>query len=87
MSSKLRFASVLLVATLIVVAGCSVLMPNVYAVWHVTLQSRQDNGATTNKGTITVQPTVFNLPFDWSGGLASYSITYNPASGYVFVRW
>jgi len=55
MLGKFRLVSVLLIAMLIVVAGCSMLMRNANAqIFLLTLQSREDNGATTNKGQIVL---------------------------------
>jgi len=92
MSSKLRFVSVFLVASLIVIAGSVVLMPKVSAqpAYLVQFSSQQDNLATTNLGTMQFGPPVnmlVGLPFGQIFGAISCSLTYNPVAGYFFVSW
>ena len=53
----------------------------------VNLESSQDNNATSNKGTITFSGNSYSLPNTISVSPWSYSVTYNPESGYEFVRW
>lgn len=53
------------------------------------LNSTQDDGATTNKGTITINGTqTYTLPdYDYFWDDVEHQITYNPEKGYAFVRW
>lgn len=63
-------------------------------VTYATLQSREDNNATTNLGSIIIGGTTFGeggiFPFSVKtifGGPSGYSLTYVAHSGYVFVKW
>ncbi|MCJ7506420.1 hypothetical protein MUP05_08150, partial [Candidatus Bathyarchaeota archaeon] len=53
----------------------------------INLESAQDTGASTNKGTITLAGVVSSLPGDVTKPAGVYSVSYSPASGYAFVRW
>jgi len=89
MSSKVRFVSVLLVAALMVIAGSVMLMQKANAQQPiVTLDSKQDNGATVHLGTIDAYgiPGLL-LPNIAGAGPGNTIITYHPAPGYYFVRW
>ncbi|MCJ7425179.1 C25 family cysteine peptidase [Candidatus Bathyarchaeota archaeon] len=60
----------------------------VYAETYIAhLESRQDNSATSDLGTITFDGMVYNLPSDVSKASGSYSATYSPASNYLFDHW
>lgn len=76
---------------MIVLASWSTLTPKANGQGVVVVfNSKQDNLATTNLGTVTIGP-----PASYTGvlqfGIAlnplSYAITYNPAAGYYFVKW
>jgi len=94
----LRLVSVVLVATLMVVAGCSMLMPAVMADYHGDFKSTEDTGVTSNLGKINFKDCTVPVPGDYSlpqiglgvgipGGPYTATITYLPASGYRFVKW
>lgn len=53
----------------------------------IHLESRQDNAATSNKGTTTFAGSTHSLPKDMSVNQGSYTVTYSPEGGYEFVRW
>jgi len=53
----------------------------------VRLESRQDNGATSNLGQIVFAGTSYSLPSDIIKIAGNYSIRYDPAFDYEFVRW
>lgn len=77
-----------LLVTLVVVGSVSVLIPKANAQgYDVTLESRQDNGATVNIGTITFASVTYVLPATAFTMSKTVLITYNPPLGYVFVRW
>ena len=86
---KRYFVSLLLLATLVLVGSYAMLTPRANATgFRVDADSRQDNGATVNLGTITVAGLQKNLPNAWTlVGDASWSLVYTPAPGYYFVRW
>lgn len=88
MPSKLRLASILLVATLIVVAGCLMLVSKVNAQggFKISLVSQHVAGTSSNLGTIVFNGVPYTLPNSVSG-TATYPITYNPVPGTYFVRW
>ena len=54
-----------------------------FAQYDVHLESREDNGASSNKGMISS----YFLPTDILKPPGSYSATYYPESGYSFVKW
>jgi len=94
----LRLISVVLVATSMVVAGCSMLMPAVMADYHGDFKSTEDTGVTSNLGKIRFADCTVPPPGDYSlpqvglgvgSGTPPYTatITYLPASGYRFVKW
>ena len=94
----MRLISVVLVATLMVVAGCSMLMPAVMADYHGDFKSTEDTGVTSNLGKINFKDCTVPVPGDYSlpqiglgvgipGGPYTATITYLPASGYRFVKW
>ena len=99
MSAKLRLASVLLVAALMVVAGSSMLMPPVAAgarVELVELHSKQANGASSYIGHISAILLPNNPPVTivFSGSkivqtfaTGMWTFLYVPASGFIFLRW
>jgi hypothetical protein len=58
-----------------------------YNAYVVFLTSREDNGASMNKGTITFDGAVLSLPGDVMKVPGTYSVSYSPATGYTFVRW
>jgi hypothetical protein len=77
-----------LLVTFIVLISCSALLPKAKAVTSIDLESRESNVASVNKGTITLAGKTYSLPsglFEAPSG--SFQITYNPASGFRFVRW
>jgi len=51
--------------------------------FEVRLQSREDDGASSNKGLINS----YSLPTTILKAAGSYSATYSPEAGYWFVRW
>jgi 5-hydroxyisourate hydrolase-like protein (transthyretin family) len=53
----------------------------------VSLESRQDKGASSNLGKITLQGKAMSLPSTVSTVTGSYSASYTPAPGYVFDHW
>ena len=88
MASKFRLVPVLLLAVLIVVAGCSMLTPKANAGIVISWSSQQDNMATQNLGTITLSPgDTFGLPANLGLLGSTTPLTYNPAPGYYFVMW
>ncbi len=54
---------------------------------RVSLESRQDTGASSNLGTITLQGQAWSLPSTVSTVAGGYSASYTPAPGYVFDHW
>jgi len=83
-----RIVTLLLLGTLVVIANCSTLMPKANAIPTITLESRQSNDASTNLGTITLDGTTYDpLPKDVLAISTDFQVTYNPASGFRFVRW
>jgi len=56
-------------------------------IYRIHLESKEDNSATSNLGTITFDGSSFGLPTNVSKTAGSYSATYNPASGYAFDHW
>jgi len=87
MPSQYRFASVLLVAMLIVVGSVCLVVDKAYAVRHIYLRSREINDASTNLGAITVSGTTYSLPEHLTNPPVDFQITYTPASGFKFVKW
>jgi len=87
--SRERLIAVLLAATLIAVAGCSLLAPKANAQgFQITIQSRQVNGATVNLGMVSWAGGVpFVLPRTGGVGPGQVQIQYYPAAGYYFVKW
>ncbi|MCJ7506414.1 hypothetical protein MUP05_08120, partial [Candidatus Bathyarchaeota archaeon] len=53
----------------------------------IHLESREDNEASGNKGTITLDGAVLLLSGNTQTAPGVHSISYSPASGYKFVRW
>jgi len=53
----------------------------------VHLESSQDNAASSNLGSIVFDGSTHSLPNDIIKTAGTYSISYNPASGYVFDHW
>jgi len=77
-----------LLVTFVVLISCSALLPKANAVTEINLESRESNVASMNKGTITLASNTYSLPngpFEAPSG--SFQITYNPVSGFRFVRW
>jgi 5-hydroxyisourate hydrolase-like protein (transthyretin family) len=54
---------------------------------RVSLESRQDTGASSNLGKITLQGQAWSLPSTVSTVAGGYSASYRPAPGYVFDHW
>ena len=89
-SNRFRPVSVLLVTTLIAVAGYSILAPKADAVngFMVGFQSKEERGGSTNLGIISFSSTLrFSLPRAPSLVGGSGVVEYFPALGYEFVRW
>jgi parallel beta-helix repeat protein len=55
--------------------------------YDVNLQSGQDDGSTSNLGTIVFDGSTYHLPNAAVEPSGTYTASYNPASGYVFVSW
>jgi len=53
----------------------------------VALESREENFATQNLGTIQLEATVYNLDNSTMVGEGVYFLEYVPADGYIFVNW
>jgi len=53
----------------------------------IHLESMEDNAASSNLGTITFDGSTYSLPNDVTKPAGTYTIRYNPASGYVFDHW
>jgi hypothetical protein len=53
----------------------------------VHLESKEDNSTSSNIGTMNLEGLSYSLPGDTSKSSGTYSISYNPASDYSFVRW
>jgi hypothetical protein len=53
----------------------------------VHLESRENNWATSNAGTITFDGQQYSLPNDILKPIIAYQATYNPPSNYAFDRW
>jgi hypothetical protein len=92
LASRLRFVPLVLIATLIAVLGCSMLVRQVNASPLVSWYSRQDNGVTTNLGTIFVSKlgSTVSLPSTTNFNTnppAVTDITFNAPPGYYFVKW
>jgi len=76
--------------TTVTVSGDGILRAIYKAVtvtFTISLESRQDTGATSNLGTITFDGIPYSLPTSVSKPAGSYQALYNPASGYTFVGW
>jgi len=82
-----KIVALLLLGTLVVLASCSALIPKANAVTWIILESRQSNDMSTNLGTITLASTTYTLPNGLQDPGVDFQITYNPASGFRFVRW
>jgi hypothetical protein len=91
MSSRFRLVSVLLVATLIVVAGCSIIAFRANAqtqtLYRVLLRQRHQNGACIDIGTITVDRTPYALPATLMLPTGDHSLEAPLPSGCEFVMW
>jgi len=90
--SRVRLLRVLLVATLMVVAGCSMLALKTNAQgYQLLLRGRHQDGVCSNVGTILVEGKPYPLPATLPiTGPAQWSIDYNPPAGTPgcdFVRW
>lgn len=93
-----RWVPSLLLITIVVLGTSAALIQNTNADMQYDFDSKQDNNASSNKGTVTINhgdspaepPTgiiTYSLPdtiWEYSG---SYPMTYNPEAGYLFVRW
>jgi hypothetical protein len=55
--------------------------------YNVRLESRENNDATSNKGTISIEGTVYTLPQNLTKTPGTYSLSFSPPSGYTFIRW
>jgi hypothetical protein len=85
--SRLRLVPVLLVVSLIVLGSSSAAIRKTHAVPWIDLRSRENNNATTNKGTITLWSTTYSLPNGREALTTNFQIAYTPAPGYKFVKW
>ena len=75
------------VSTSLTVTGPGTLRAIYATVFAIHLESVQDNGVSSNKGTIALSGAVSTLPMDTTKLPAVYATSYSPASGYIFVRW
>jgi len=83
-----KIVTLLLLGTLVVLAGCSTLMPKANAIPWITLESRESNDASTNLGTITVAGTTYDpLPNGLLASSIDFEVAYTSASGFRFVKW
>ncbi len=81
-----RFTCTLLILTaLVVLTGCTLVTLDVHGALAINLQS--SGSSTPNIGTITVDGTTYSLSNVIGIGAGLHSIRYNPAAGWVFVRW
>jgi hypothetical protein len=89
MSSKFRLISVLTVATLMVVAGCSIIAfrANAQTQYRVLLRQRHQTGACVDIGTITVDRTPYVLPATLMLSIGDHSLAAPLPSGCEFVMW
>lgn len=55
--------------------------------YQVHLISTQDNGVVGDSGSITFDGTGYSLPDDFESQADDYTVVYNAARGYEFVRW
>jgi hypothetical protein len=55
--------------------------------YFVHLESREDNSASNNNGSIGIDGVYYSLPQDASKEVGNHSIGYWASSGYVFVQW
>jgi hypothetical protein len=90
-SSKFRLISIFLVATLIVVAGCSIVAFRANAQtqmpYKVLLRQRHQAGACVNVGTITVDRTPYALPATVMLAVGDHALEVPLPSGCEFVMW
>jgi len=86
--TRVRFAPVLLIATLtsIIVAGSSI--RTAHAVIEVNLNSRQYDWSTENLGQMLLDGQgPYNLPYNTRVPGGTHIIRFNPPAGYYFVGW
>jgi len=91
MSGKFRLVSVLLVATLIILAGCSIMAFRANAqtqqFYRVLLRQRHQNGACVDVGTIVIDQTPHPLPATVMLAYGDHQLAVSLPSGCEFVMW
>ena len=86
MRSRLRLSHLVLVATLIIVAGSSI--RTAHATVDITLNSRQYNGASVNLGQMLLDGQgPYNLPYNTRVPAGNHKIRFIPPAGFYFVVW
>ncbi len=65
------------------VAAMTVSVPE----YIINLESYENNGETSNEGTITFDGSTYSLPNLVNSTSGNYQVTFNPGSNYCFVRW
>lgn len=82
-----RVIALVLFVAIAALASYSLSTPQTYAVPAIHMRSRQENGATVNKGTVDYNgATGQSLPLT-AYPPEQFTVTYHPEAGYVFVRW
>jgi parallel beta-helix repeat protein len=74
-------------STTATVSGSGTLKAIYKAIFAVHLESVQDNGASSNLGTITFDGTSYSLPNDVSKPAGNYQTQCYPSLGYIFDHW
>lgn len=55
--------------------------------YPIQFESSENNGVSSNEGTITFESSTYSLPTELNQPSGNYQVTFNPSSNYCFVRW
>ncbi|MGB6680558.1 MAG: C1 family peptidase, partial [Candidatus Bathyarchaeia archaeon] len=53
----------------------------------IQFDSSENNGGSSNQGTITFESSTYSLPDELNQTSGNYQVTFNPSVNYCFVRW